>query len=590
MSLGAAGAAPGLQPGRRAGLAPLARGGAARPERAARADRGARRRELRGSVDRGRRASCWRRPRRRRTPDRPRGARPTASTWTRARRHRDDLLGAARHPVHGRVRRTTRSWRSAPGPAARTATRASPPSSRRTAGCDDEAAAFNLYGGATATNVGPITARRPGLADHRQPVSGPAVWHSDDGRDFTIEEDVPGLADAEDFVSLAQGAAWDGDAWVVVGGGNERSTLDREPVAWESPDADDLGARRGAGQRRLRRPRARDRRRRRPRRAGPERGRLRGLASLGRRLGAWASASAYSPRTRGAARSCRPWSAATRAVGDHERRRDLRRCGTARTATSGRRCTTPERGARDRRRARPDGGRRGGTVLLLVGRRHGRAPVVVDGIAATSKVVESGMKNIGFLSFGHWNPSPHSQTRTAADALHQSIDLAVAAEELGADGAYYRVHHFARQLASPFPLLAAVGARTSRIEIGTGVIDMRYENPLYMAEDAGVGRPDLRRPAAARHQPRITGAGDRGLPLLRPPPGRTATTRRWPASTPRSSCGCSRGRGSPSPTRARCSPTRRACCASSRTPRGCATASGGAPRPAPPPSGPPSRA
>jgi alkanesulfonate monooxygenase SsuD/methylene tetrahydromethanopterin reductase-like flavin-dependent oxidoreductase (luciferase family) len=94
------------------------------------------------------------------------------------------------------------------------------------------------------------------------------------------------------------------------------------------------------------------------------------------------------------------------------------------------------------------------------------------------------MKNIGFLSFGHWNPSPHSRTRSAAEALHQSIDLAVAAEELGADGAYFRVHHFARQLASPFPLLAAVGARTSRIEIGTGVIDMRYENPFYMAEDA----------------------------------------------------------------------------------------------------------
>jgi len=95
------------------------------------------------------------------------------------------------------------------------------------------------------------------------------------------------------------------------------------------------------------------------------------------------------------------------------------------------------------------------------------------------------MKNIGFLSFGHWSPSPQSQTRSAADALLQSIELAVAAEELGADGAYFRVHHFARQLASPFPLLAAVGARTSRIEIGTAVIDMRYENPLYMAEDAG---------------------------------------------------------------------------------------------------------
>jgi alkanesulfonate monooxygenase SsuD/methylene tetrahydromethanopterin reductase-like flavin-dependent oxidoreductase (luciferase family) len=95
------------------------------------------------------------------------------------------------------------------------------------------------------------------------------------------------------------------------------------------------------------------------------------------------------------------------------------------------------------------------------------------------------MKRIGFLSFGHWTPSRHSQTRSASDALLQSIDLAVAAEELGADGAYFRVHHFANQLSSPFPLLAAVGAKTSTIEIGTGVIDMRYENPLYMAEDAG---------------------------------------------------------------------------------------------------------
>src|ERR1700724_3606068 len=95
------------------------------------------------------------------------------------------------------------------------------------------------------------------------------------------------------------------------------------------------------------------------------------------------------------------------------------------------------------------------------------------------------MKKVGFLSFGHWTPSPHSKTRSASDALLQSIDLAVAAEELGADGAYFRVHHFARQLGSPFPLLAAVGAKTKRIEIGTAVIDMRYENPLYMAEDAG---------------------------------------------------------------------------------------------------------
>jgi len=94
------------------------------------------------------------------------------------------------------------------------------------------------------------------------------------------------------------------------------------------------------------------------------------------------------------------------------------------------------------------------------------------------------VKRIGFLSFGHWQDVPGSQVRTARDALVQSIELAVAAEEVGVSGAYVRVHHFARQLASPFPLLAAMAARTRTIELGTAVIDMRYENPLYMAEEA----------------------------------------------------------------------------------------------------------
>jgi alkanesulfonate monooxygenase SsuD/methylene tetrahydromethanopterin reductase-like flavin-dependent oxidoreductase (luciferase family) len=99
--------------------------------------------------------------------------------------------------------------------------------------------------------------------------------------------------------------------------------------------------------------------------------------------------------------------------------------------------------------------------------------------------LNTSVKKIGFLSFGHWSDAPGSQVRSGADSLLQSIELAVAAEELGADGAYFRVHHFAQQLGSPFPLLAAAGARTKRIELGTAVIDMRYENPLYMAEDAG---------------------------------------------------------------------------------------------------------
>src|ERR1700709_340442 len=95
------------------------------------------------------------------------------------------------------------------------------------------------------------------------------------------------------------------------------------------------------------------------------------------------------------------------------------------------------------------------------------------------------MKKIGFLSFGHWSDHASYQTRTAGDTLLQSIDLAVAAEQIGLDGAYFRGHHFAAPLASPFPLLSAIGAKTKKIEIGTAVIDMRYENPLYMVEDAG---------------------------------------------------------------------------------------------------------
>src|SRR5690348_9578469 len=96
---------------------------------------------------------------------------------------------------------------------------------------------------------------------------------------------------------------------------------------------------------------------------------------------------------------------------------------------------------------------------------------------------EATRKRIGFLSFGAWHRGG-GMTHTGADALQQTVELAVAAEQIGIDGAFVRVHHFARQLSSPFPLLAAIGLKTTRIEIGTGVIDMRYENPLYMAEEA----------------------------------------------------------------------------------------------------------
>jgi alkanesulfonate monooxygenase SsuD/methylene tetrahydromethanopterin reductase-like flavin-dependent oxidoreductase (luciferase family) len=160
---------------------------------------------------------------------------------------------------------------------------------------------------------------------------------------------------------------------------------------------------------------------------------------------------------------------------------------------------------------------------------------------------------------------------------------------LGADGAYFRVHHFANQLASPFPLLAAVGARTRTIEIGTGVIDMRYENPLYMAEDAGSA--DL-----------ISG-GRLQLGISRGSPEQVVEGYRYFGYAPAEGTDhadlarehtqvflkCSRARDLPSRTPGRCSPTHPGCSASSRTRKVCATGSGGAPAPGELPNGLPSR-
>ena len=79
------------------------------------------------------------------------------------------------------------------------------------------------------------------------------------------------------------------------------------------------------------------------------------------------------------------------------------------------------------------------------------------------------MKAFGFLSFGHYARDGR-RGLSGRNALHQAIELSVAA---GVNGAYFRVHHFAPQGASPMPLLSAIAARTKHIEVGTGVIDMR---------------------------------------------------------------------------------------------------------------------
>ncbi|MDN5723817.1 MAG: LLM class flavin-dependent oxidoreductase [Corynebacterium sp.] len=100
------------------------------------------------------------------------------------------------------------------------------------------------------------------------------------------------------------------------------------------------------------------------------------------------------------------------------------------------------------------------------------------------------MKAFGFLSFGHYDLAASSRStpgRTmpgAKENIKNAVEIAVGADELGVNGAYYRVHHFAPQHAAPMPVLAAAAARTKHIEVGTGVIDLRYENPLHLAEEA----------------------------------------------------------------------------------------------------------
>ena len=94
------------------------------------------------------------------------------------------------------------------------------------------------------------------------------------------------------------------------------------------------------------------------------------------------------------------------------------------------------------------------------------------------------MHAFGFLSFGHYGHGSGPGDPDAGQALRDAVEIGVGADEIGVNGAYFRVHHVARQGAAPMPVLSAIAARTRHIEVGTGVIDMRYETPLQLAEEA----------------------------------------------------------------------------------------------------------
>ena len=89
---------------------------------------------------------------------------------------------------------------------------------------------------------------------------------------------------------------------------------------------------------------------------------------------------------------------------------------------------------------------------------------------------------LGFLT--HLAPD-----RPARELIAAGIDLFVAAEELGFDSGWVAQHHLGAvegSLPSPFVFLAAVAARTSRIRLGTAIVNLPLEDPLRVAEDAAV--------------------------------------------------------------------------------------------------------
>ena len=87
------------------------------------------------------------------------------------------------------------------------------------------------------------------------------------------------------------------------------------------------------------------------------------------------------------------------------------------------------------------------------------------------------LTRLGFLTIGLFDGA---DPRPGHESTLQVIQLG---EELGFDSAWVRHRHLQYGISSPVAILAAATQRTSRIELGTAVTPLGWENPLRLAED-----------------------------------------------------------------------------------------------------------
>src|SRR3982751_914831 len=142
------------------------------------------------------------------------------------------------------------------------------------------------------------------------------------------------------------------------------------------------------------------------------------------------------------------------------------------------------------------------------------------------------LRKLGFLTIGLFDGA---DPRPGHESTLEVISLG---ERLGVDSAWVRHRHLQYGISSPLAVLAAASQRTSRIELGTAVIPLGWENPLRLAEELATGgvlsrpplpprpppHPGCARPPADALRPGQDGAlpGQRGRRGLQLPAGAAA--------------------------------------------------------------------